>query len=151
MSEEAGSTFLIGGGEYGSGEINVGGLLRFGNYEPYETWLPVLTLGLPESGGIGTANLNEALRFLHVLKSEGYVAMVDPGGRLDAAFCIAVAFYAIELRVPMDEAIEAARQILGDVEIADETCSKLAGYIMIVGPRLRDEWERADVGPSPIR
>jgi hypothetical protein len=35
VSEEAGFTFLIGGGEYGSGEINVGGLLRFGNYEPY--------------------------------------------------------------------------------------------------------------------
>jgi hypothetical protein len=149
VSEDIGSTFLIGGGEYGSGEIHVGGLIRFGNYEPYETWLPVLTLELPESGGIGTANLNQALRFLHALKSEGYVAMVDPGGQLDAAFCTAVAFYAIELRVPVDEAMEAARQIFGDVEVGDQVRHKLAGYIMIVGPRLRDEWEQADAAPSP--
>ena len=149
MSEEAGFTFLIGGGEYGSGEINVGGLLRFGNYEPYETWLPVLTLDLPESGWIGVANLNEALRFLHDLKSEGFVAMVDPGDRLDVAFSIAVAFYAIELAVSMDEAVDAARQILGDVKIPDEVGRKLAGYIMVVGPRLREEWERADAEPSP--
>jgi hypothetical protein len=66
--------------------------------------------------------------------------MVDPGGWLDAAF---------ELAVSMDDAADAAPQILGVVEIHDEIAHKLAGYIMVVGPRLRDEWERADAAPSP--
>jgi hypothetical protein len=45
--------------------------------------------------------------------------------------------------------MEAARQILGDTQIPNEVRRKLQGYIMIVGPRLRDEWEQADAAASP--